>query len=340
MTSDRPRARWARRFVALVLCSAVLACFRAPALAQGGDETAYKELIEQALEEFKLKNWPEARVLFRKAHERMPNARTLRGMGVVSFEMRDYVAATQALSAALVDARQPLTDAQRAECESLLARARTFVASYQLDVDPADAQISLDGGPLVRDREGLVLVPFGEHTLRASAPGHHEVTRRLAVQGGERATIELKLAPEPEASAPAVATSAPEPSEPVQPSSETSPEPAERSFVGGGLRYTWVALGAAVLFGGASVGLYYAGESELDELDARCARRAAQGNPCQRGKTNTEVIERYERLTNAGIGLAATAGAAAVVLAALEWPRERNVALDVGINHVSVRGSF
>ena len=130
---------------------------------------AYKEQIEQALTEFRLKNWAEARVLFRRAHELNPNARTLRGLGVVSFEMRDYQQAVQHLSYALVDTRQPLTDAQRAECEGLLSRARTFVGSYALHVTPATAQATLDGAPLVRDHEGMVLVPLGEHTLRATA---------------------------------------------------------------------------------------------------------------------------------------------------------------------------
>src|SRR5690349_9454730 len=96
------------------------------------DDAAYKELVEQALSEFKHKNWPEARVLFMRAHELNPNARTLRGMGIVSFEMRDYLNAVINLKAALEDKRQPLTEAQRKECDSLLTRARTYVGVYTL----------------------------------------------------------------------------------------------------------------------------------------------------------------------------------------------------------------
>ena len=132
--------RRALRF--LVVCLALLVSMPSFGAAQAKDEGAYKELIEQALTEFKLKNWPEARVLFRRAHELNPNARTLRGLGVVSFEMRDYQQAVRQLSLALVDTRQPLTDVQRSECEGLLGRARTFVGSYSLRVTPATAKPS------------------------------------------------------------------------------------------------------------------------------------------------------------------------------------------------------
>jgi hypothetical protein len=341
MISELVRAQVARGFLVLAICFGVLACVRSHALAQPKDEAAYKELIDQALSEFKLKNWPEARVLFRKAHELNPNARSLRGLGVVSFEMRDYVQAVQHLSAALVDPRQPLTEAQRSECEGLLARARTFVGSYALRLEPGAAQTTLDGGPLVRDQEGLVLVPFGEHTLRASAAGYEDAVSRLQVQGGERAELTLVLVAASQASvAPVAAEPGLDSAQAQTQTAPAAPRSEEHRFIGGGLRYTWVALGATAVFGAATVGLWYAGQGELDDLDARCARRAAKGNPCEPGDTNTDTVKRYERLTNAALGLTAVGAVATGVLLALEWPREKNLALEVGFQSVSLRGSF
>jgi hypothetical protein len=319
---------------------------RGPAREQSKEDGAYKDLIDQALTEFKLKNWPEARVLFRRAHELNPNARTLRGLGVVSFEMRDYQQAVQHLSAALVDGRQPLTDVQRSECDGLLARSRTFVGSYTLRLEPGAAQVTLDGSALVRDQDGLVLVPFGEHTLRGVAAGYQDGMLRVQVQGGERSELMLSLLPAgaapvaaiPPPMAPMVANrELPAASEPASPAPLRD---EKRGFIGGGLRYTWIAVGVGAVFGGAAVAFWYAGQGKLDDLEAQCSRRAAEGNPCARGDTNTDSIERFETLTNASLGVAAVGAVAAGVLVALEWPRERDLSVNVGLQSVSLRGSF
>lgn len=301
----------------------------------------YRELIEQALSEFKHKNWPEARVLFRRANELSPNARTQRGIGVVSYEMRDYVQATLALAAALADTRQPLTDAQKRECTGLLTRARTFVGSYALSLEPQDADVSLDGAPLVRDGEGRVLVSFGEHTLSASAPGYQSSTSKFAVQGGERGELRLVLyklgAPQAVGQATAPASSVEKTIEQPAPTEKPAPPRIERT---GGLRYTWVALGASAAFGGAAAATWFVGQGKVDSLAKSCDRAEASGTPCPPGSVDTSQPKRFERATNALIGLSGGALITAVVLAAFEWPRERRLALDVGPRQLSLRGSF
>jgi hypothetical protein len=313
--------------------------------AAGGAE--YLELIEQALSEFKHKNWPEARVHFRRAHELNPNARTLRGMGVVSYEMRDYVQAVIALSAALVDARQPLTDAQKKECSALLARARTFIGSYDLALEPARAEVTVDGAELVRDADGRVLVAFGEHTLQASAPGFQSSTSKLAVQGGEHGELRIVLYRAGETADGQGATPLGRVEKTVEqpPSDEASPAAAsdrrdDARFMGGGLRYTWVALGASAAFGGAAAAVWFSGERKLDDLTADCEAARAQGSPCRRGALDVSTLRRFERSTNALLGLSAVSLATAALLATFEWPRERKLALDVGPRRLSLRGSF
>lgn len=367
--ATEPKVSRVRMFWIGLLCLCVLPIWAAPVVAEPleargsareqnleargsareqDDDKAYKDLIEQALAEFRLKNWPEARVFFRKAHELSPNARTLRGLGVVSFEMRDYQQAVQHLSAALVDARQVLNEAQRSECEGLLARARTFIGSYQLTTAPSTAQVTLDGANLVRGQDGLVLVPFGDHLLRVTADGHRETTLRLRVQGGERAelNIALELDDAEEAAVSALPPSSDAPG-PVAVSTSNQPVDApqsgsepKRSFKGSGLRYTWIALGASAALGAASATFWYLGQGKVTDLAARCEERAARVSPCERSDTNIDAIQRYERATSAALGLSAAALVTAGALFYFEWPREKKLSVAVGLQQFSLRGSF
>src|SRR5437763_10868 len=61
------------------------------AAAQASAEQNYDELIRQAVTEFSLGHWTEAKVFFARAHARNPNARTLRGLGLSCYEARSYV---------------------------------------------------------------------------------------------------------------------------------------------------------------------------------------------------------------------------------------------------------
>jgi hypothetical protein len=318
----------------------------AEARASAQDDAAYKELIEQALSEFKHKNWPEARVLFTRAHELNPNARTLRGMGIVSFEMRDYLNAVINLKAALDDTRQALTDVQRKECDGLLMRARTYVGVYTLKLDPPETRVLLDGGEPMRDDQGHLLVAFGEHTLVGKAAGREDTTLRLNVQGGERGEIALILPverpPEPRPSAQAVP--APINLQPAaQPGAAQSAPPPRTEpggFVGHGLKYSWLTLGLSAAAGGAAVALWMLGGKKLDELDEKCAERAGGENACTKQNTKTDKIELYQTMTNVSIGVAAAALVTSAVLMGLEWPRERRLALHVGPTSLSLRGAF
>src|SRR5688572_7254192 len=75
----------------------------APALAPAtppldpSENPDYKRAVEEALKEYGLGHFEEARSLFRRAHGIYPNARTLRGLGMVEFELRHYVRASQLL---------------------------------------------------------------------------------------------------------------------------------------------------------------------------------------------------------------------------------------------------
>jgi hypothetical protein len=114
----------------------------------------------------------------------------------------------------------------------------------------------------------------------------------------------------------------------------------ERGFAGHGLKYTWVALGASALFGGAAALSWSLGQNKLDELDQKCRGLAGTAEACTRDNTSTDSIKRYQNLTNASIGVSAAALAAAIVLMGIEWPRERQLALGFDRDRVLLRGAF
>jgi len=170
----------------------------APVEAVAGEETPeYKQAISQALEEYGLQHYEESRSLFEKAHSLDPNARTLRGLGMVEFELRHYVAAEGYLEASLKSTKKALTEEQRTAVKDLLARTKQFIAKYELAVEPQAPEgmrVELDGKPVQWEDNAPLSVEAGEHVLRVSAPNSETREVHLDVKGGEQQTLRIELA--------------------------------------------------------------------------------------------------------------------------------------------------
>ena len=200
MTSRGPRLgpRLPRSLIFLVVAAAGPAV-TATAQAADDDSTPVSVLIGDAVAEYDAGHFQEARALFRQAHERQPTARTLRGIGMCSFELRDYVEATRSLAASLRETRRPLTSEQKRHAELLLARAHTFVGRFTVKIKPANASLFVDGHPAELEPDGVLLLSFGRHqlSLRCASCAPTEKEQEITVSGGEHKEIELALAPAP-----------------------------------------------------------------------------------------------------------------------------------------------
>ncbi len=161
---------------------------------QTAERTQFKKVLNQALAEFELGNWTEARALFERAHELEPSARTLRAIGLCAFEEKRYVSSVLYLQSAMEDPRSPLDEEQRRQLSDVLHRARAFVAQYTLFLNPEDATLRVDGSPPVLVDGKLMLDP-GEHDLTLSAEGYHEAQRRILAQPREDLTLRIALNP-------------------------------------------------------------------------------------------------------------------------------------------------
>jgi hypothetical protein len=233
--------------VPLVIAIAPIAQAQRARRVSGSGGAQYRALIREAVSEFDAGRWAEARALFRRAHELDPSARTLRGMGMCSFELREYVAAIREFTDALAERRRALTSGQRRQVEQLLARANDFVGRFTIRIVPADARLTIDGMPV--EVSGEILLELGRHELRAERAGYRPLSRRLDVTGGERGTLELRLDP-----APALALDAP----------TAPPAPPRQSLDLGVLPAALLAGAGAALAGGIGASIWLADrESEF-----------------------------------------------------------------------------
>lgn len=206
------------RRVCFQLCVLLALTCAATAHAQSDDATstepptAYNPLIEQATAEFDAGNWAEALALFTRAHEAFANSQTLRGIGMASFELRDYPGAIHALTAALDDTRRPLTDEHRAQVSALRDRASLFVGRFTVASTSSSARLFVDGerervSPGWPETEGVLILGVGQHEILLRDDDGHATRAQVVVRGGENEPLELDFealqpTPEPEFASP------------------------------------------------------------------------------------------------------------------------------------------
>lgn len=166
----------------------------APTDAEPVEAGPYGELIESALREYRAHRFHEARSLFAKAHAVLPNARTLRGLGLVEFELRNYVESAALLERALAEHKRALTGTLRGETEQLWRKAEGFLARFDLE-SALPLTVRVDGVERERSPGEPLAVAVGDHLLEFSAPGYIAERRIVRVHGGEREPLRVALQP-------------------------------------------------------------------------------------------------------------------------------------------------
>jgi hypothetical protein len=261
------------------------------------DEASYRKTVRDGVAEYDAGHFEEARSLFRRAHETNPNARTFRGIGMASFELRDYIAAWRYLSAALQDKRKPLSPAQRKDVQDLLDRSRMFLDVYTVRVVPRTARLTVDGRAPEFEPDGTLLFGFGAHTIAASAPGMATHTESMNVRGGARKELLLSLEPAPVLGA--------HPADAASPVTVMKAAPPPRASNRAAAAWLWAGAGAAVVAAGA--GAYWI--KQASELHS-CHNPPASDLHC---RTTTEGTLSTER--NVAMGVTLGTGAAALTMA-------------------------
>lgn len=206
------RCYWARflmkhRFTSLVATSFLLAGpWANSAFAQSVDESTeavtdvpasatedappaeVQALLTDAVSEYDAARYREAQALFQRAHALAPSARTLRGVGMASFEVGQYVVALRALRQALAEQSRPLSDAQRRHVEALVARTEVFVATLIIDSE-GNAPFLIDGEPASMEPDGTVLLDPGRHVVTVLDARGQSQTLQVTLVGGTQRTL-------------------------------------------------------------------------------------------------------------------------------------------------------
>ena len=254
--------------------------------AEPPDAAQYRSLLADAVSEYEARRFDEARALFRRANDLSPNARTLRGIGMASFELRDYVEAYRALQGSLADKRKPLTPEQRRQIEALLERTKAFTGHFGIRTIPLDSIVRIDGEVPFIEQDGRVTLGLGRHSIAVDAIGRIGEVRDIHVFGGENRDLEfqLRLIEPPLASTTLETTPA-------------APTPAPDTE-GHRLHPAWWLVGGGVLAAGA-VATGIAWHSQEGQLDL-CHQNAACRNE------DTLTTERnWTRGATIGLGIAA-----------------------------------
>jgi hypothetical protein len=281
----------------VVASGRALAAAPAPPARPSPDSRQYRALLEDAVSEYDARRYEEARALFRRAHAVSPNARTLRGIGMASFELREYVEALRSLEASLIDKRRPLTSIQRQQVQSLVDRARAFVGRFLVHLSPKDAVLRVDGTPATLEDDGSLLLGFGRHFLTAEARGKNTENREVNVIGGEREDLAFELR--------ADLTAAPRTQRPVRGELAVASNVETQDQGGRASRGGWWFAGAGLLAGGA-VGSFFWWRYQNDQVASCDLTVAAQGVCRNRG-----VLILQRRLAG-GAMIGAAAGALAL----------------------------
>jgi tetratricopeptide (TPR) repeat protein len=153
------------------------------AAAAGQPSEEYRRLVATGVLEYNLGHWEEARTFFTRAHAISANARTLRALGLVAYELRNYVSAVRYLQDALDSREQPLDEPSRAAVASRLGDAKAFITRVSFTVEPRDASVLVDEQPATFDETGKLMLDPGKHRIQVSAAGFESYDREYLATG-------------------------------------------------------------------------------------------------------------------------------------------------------------
>jgi hypothetical protein len=198
----RAALRRASRFVArAAACAAIsviaLSASAQPAGPKPGEadpaEAEYTQHMNNGVTLFQLKHYGPAIVEFEAAYKAKPKAAPLVNEALCYREQMKYPEAVAALEKALSQHADTLDAANEKAAEQAILEMRPLIAYVELDVQPSDARVTLDGDDLPRTSWPSVQVSPNEHTIEASRDGYATESAKLTIASGEHKHVTISL---------------------------------------------------------------------------------------------------------------------------------------------------
>lgn len=279
----------------------------------------------------KRKQWPQARQSFLEAWKLRPHYQIAANLGRAELMVGAYRDAAEHLAFFLREAPAEVSAEDRAQAQQWLDEAKAKIGTIRVKVEPADAEVLLDGVALPAPLPPEVYVEPGKRVLEARREGRVSARRELELAAGQGEAVELVLAEVPPPAPP------PKPAPPPEPAGGRSPV-----LIG-------VGIGTAVAAAATGTVLVLMGAGKMSERDKVCI--ASESNPCL-----PEVVSQWDGIERSRVDLlnvgtwaligAGMVGAATVVYAvtgrspAAVQPRAGRIQVQVAPGGVGVSGRW
>jgi hypothetical protein len=301
---------------------------------------SYDHLTDEGVQAYESGRFAEARNIFKRAHELSPTARTLRTIGMCSFNLGDYVDAVWNLESSLTDKRRPLTEDQVKHVADLIARSNQRIGRFRLTLVPGEISLLVDGRVALLLARTELLLEAGHHDIQASAPGYVTAHSTLNVDGGDRTTLVFKLPPDeyaiqtPPDGRPASLSAAAA----LRDSQPGSPREPDHVSASRAIGYVSLGLGAAGLVGfGVSGALALSQKSELDQ---HCPNTSCS-SAYQRDIERYDTLRTLSTVTLVGGGVLAALGATLLIFEpSSERAESAAIVPLIGLGSLGVRGQL
>ncbi len=200
--------RFAIRFgVALVALAAFCVC----SPVRAADEKARaRVLFNQGVAEFEAGEHRAALASFESAYRLAPHPAVRLNMANCYERLGRLVEATFNYERFLEESGENVSAAQRADVDTAIASLSQRIGTLVVERDPSNAVLRVDGEIPKTLPSGAVRLPTGRYDLSVTASGFVDVQRNVIIKGQEETRLSVKLTPEGDTSAVAVAGPKPE----------------------------------------------------------------------------------------------------------------------------------
>jgi len=275
-----------------------------------------RDLMRRGFAAFDANNYESARALLLEAWTIRKSYDVAAALGQCEIELRQYRDAAEHLDYALHNFAPKEKPALEAQIQDGLTLAKQYVATLQVQITPATAELRVDNVAVRLPPGGTLYVEPGAHVIEASQ-GVASDRREITVAAGRDHHVDLHVSP----GAPATAsTSVPNPGDtPPNAQPPTASRPTWIPIVTGGLALagtaTWLGFWAASSSARDDAQKY---QSELGPSD--CTSGAASPTTCDSARDAYDRSRTNATISHVGLGVA-IAGGAATLGYFLFWPR-------------------